>query len=124
MLINNNMNKSITAKIESLSESQLKAILCNAMADPTVETTVFDAFAFALEKYPLESVMSFTHLLVAYKTITEESWHEAICYYLYPMHIGQSASDFQLINCGFIPRIKSVVYCILCGIEDENAKKG
>lgn len=118
------MNKQITAKIESLSDYQLKSILINAIISPDSKSSENKHFDSVLEKYPLESVMSFTSLLVVNKTIDEDSWLSAINYYYYPMDRTELVSYFRLINCGYLPRLKSVVYCILCGIEAENQKKG
>jgi len=118
------MNESITAKIEHLSASQLKAILINAIISPDSKSFENKHFDPLLENYPLESVMSFTTLLVANGTITEFEWDKAIRYYVNPISTFEATSYIQLINCGYLPRLKSVVYCILCGIEAKNTKKG
>ncbi len=117
------MNQRIIAQVKTLTTDQLKSHLINQMG-ANLDKKDSNIFSHCLEKYLLESVMSFSHLLIVRDNYSKQEYIDAIRYFSNVGCEDDLSKQIKSINCGVTPRLQSIVYCILRRLEAEKQENG
>jgi hypothetical protein len=120
--MSNNMNQQILTQVSSLSTDQLKNHLINQMC-ANLEKEDSNIFSHCLESYLMESVMSFSSLLIFRDGYDKQEYLDAIQFFSNSGCEDDLSRQINAINCTATARLKSIVYCILCKLETEKRQK-